>query len=484
MKRMLQMNVLFLLALFVSLFGNPLAMAATAKSGKVPANDSTKSTNEDPRQLVVPSNEIDRVIAIVNREVITERELQNRMKQYQIQFVQEKRPMPSNIELQKLSLERLIDESIIFQEATISSVRVLDGEIDETIKNIAGQKKLTVDQLKIAIEKEGTSFDKYKENIKREMIMNRYRQKAVEAKIKISDADIDTYISQRVKPPVAATSAATSSQEGFYFIQILVPVSQGASPTELSTAKAKAETIYKDAENANDFMKFAAQLSQADKSVRVQDLGYRSIDRLPQLFVEAAGKTSVGKLAPNVIQGPAGFHILKLMDHKGGSVTSNTDVGNGSILIIQNEISHIMITSKSGASDEDIQRRLNVYRNQVNSKTADFGELAKKYSEDSATAPKKGYLGVISPGQSLPEFDIAMKDLKPGEVSAPFKTEFGWHIIYLMNQRKTELTSNQQKEYARAALRQSRLDQAYQDWIRELRDNATIELRPPYNMSK
>ena len=232
-------------------------------------------------------------------------------------------------------------------------------------------------------------------------------------------------------------------------------------------------------------MKFANQLSAKDKLIRVQDLGYRSLDRLPQIFVDATKDARSDTLVPKVIQTAAGFHILKVLDRKSsGSNNASGSTNSDSIFITQNEINLMLLAIKQGVSEDDVVRKLKLFRDQIKAKTSKFEDIALKYSEDPNVASNKGYLGWISPGQVPPEIDVALSRLNPGEVSEPFQTEFGWHIVQLINRRQTEVTGAQQKEYARANLRQIKLVQATSDWLRELRDNATIELRPPYTMSK
>jgi peptidyl-prolyl cis-trans isomerase SurA len=266
-------------------------------------------------------------------------------------------------------------------------------------------------------------------------------------------------------------------QELLYLAQILVPLQDGVSSSDLSQAREKAEAILAKVTNEVDFLQYANALVKTDKLVRVQDLGYRSIDRLPKLFIDASMNVKAGQLIPQIVRSPAGFHILKMLDRKAPSQDKT-------IQIIQNEIRQILITQKPGVLDEDTQRRLRNYRDQVLSKTVDFGDLAKKFSEDKNTASQQGYIGWVSPGQSLAEFDVALANLRAGSVSDPIRTEFGWHLLQVINTRQTEVTLAQQKEFARAAIRQEKLDRAYQDWVRELRDSATIDLRPPYTLQK
>ena len=399
------------------------------------------------------------------------------------QFLEAKKPLPSKEIVQKEVLERLIDESIIYQESSIYGVRILEQEMDNILANMANQKNQTVEELRKATEKSGINWEKFKQNIRREIIISRFRERAVESKIKITDAEIEAFINSQIKRPQAADTVIDS--ELIDIAQILVPIPTGASNSEILALKTKAQEIFDQANKEPEFMKFANQLSAKDKLIRVQDLGYRSLDRLPQIFVDATKDASSDTLVPKVIQTAAGFHILKVLDRKSsGSNNASGSTNSDSIFITQNEINLMLLAIKQGVSEDDVVRKLKLFRDQIKAKTSKFEDIALKYSEDPNVASNKGYLGWISPGQVPPEIDVALSRLNPGEVSEPFQTEFGWHIVQLINRRQTEVTGAQQKEYARANLRQIKLVQATSDWLRELRDNATIELRPPYTMSK
>ncbi len=444
----------------------------------IPVTVTTSIENKDPK-------DIDRVIAIVNREVITEHELKNRINEITKQFIEEKKPLPSKEIVQKEVLERLIDESIMYQEATIFGFKVLEQELDGILNNIATQNKLTLDQFKTTTEKSGTSWEKYKQSIRRDVIIARFRERSVESKIKISDAEIEAFIDSKIKRPQSNEASVAESPEMIDIAQILIPIPTGASNSEISALQSKAQLILEQTTKESEFMKYAGQLAAVDKTIRVQDLGYRTIDRLPQVFVDATNGLAAGGLVLKVIQTAAGFHILKVLDRKSSTSTQASQNNKSeSIYITQSEVNQMMLTVKQGASEEEVIRRLKSFRDQIKVKTVNFSDIAKKYSEDPNAVKNQGYLGWISPGQVPPEVDVAISRLNPGELSEPFQTEFGWHIVQLINRRQAEVTAAQQKEYARAALRQSKLMQANEDWIRELRDNATIELRPPYTMTK
>jgi peptidyl-prolyl cis-trans isomerase SurA len=467
-------------------------VAAQNNSAKDKKNIATETNQPAIQQAISTSvkettkkgetKDIDRVIAIVNREIITERELNSRIDVVKEKFKQMKQAFPPEVALEKEMLEKLIDDSITYQEAVNYGSRVPEYELDGIISNMALQKKMSVEDMRTAIEKDGIKYNTFRNDLRREIIISRYKEREVDSKVKISDAEIDEFINTRVKPR-SPNAPPANTPDTINLAQILIPIPTGASSAELNTLKAKAQTILDQANKEGDFVNYANQLSISDRSIRFENLGYRTADRLPQIFIDATNGLSSGKLVPKVVQSLAGFHILKVLDLKLNSATDKSGASNTeSIFITQSEVNQLMLTAKEGTPKEDTIRKLKGFSDQIRAKTASFTDLAKKYSEDPNVSNNNGYMGWISPGQVPPEIDIALRRLNPGDVSDPFQTEFGWHIVQLLNRRQSEVTANQQKEFARASLRQIKLQKAYQDWISELRDNATIDLKPPYGI--
>ena len=266
--------------------------------------------------------------------------------------------------------------------------------------------------------------------------------------------------------------------------QIFIPVDASAGVGAQAEAKRKADQLLRDAKGDADFMQLGAMAAKENPKIKFQDLGYRSADRLPQLFYEAIRNTGGGQVANAVVKSPAGYHVLKVMDRRAlvaGQATQQVEPAASrsstpqNIPITQTMARHILLRNRPGLTDQDAERRLAGYRDQVRAKTADFAELAKKYSED-GSAPNGGNLGWMGPGDLVPEFEQAMNRLQIGEVSNPVKTEFGWHLIQVLERREAQLTVEKQRQFARAAIRERKFEQAYQDWLREIRDTATVKI--------
>lgn len=494
-KKFLSQTICFVVMLIGLTVTNLFAQALKSNDKKpTPKSIETNGVTQEPltNNIALTSNEIDRIIAVVNREVITVKDLKERTILVKKQLLEAKRPLPTDDILIKQVLERLIEESVIFQEANLVNFKVNELEIDSILGNIASQKNMSPAEYKASFDKSDVSYEKFRNNLKRDVLITRYRERIVDSRVKITDAEINDFIVARLPNNSSKTSTgqtATSTPETLYIIQILVPVKDSDNKGEQLAARQKADEIYLKAKSANEYIPFVNQLIQVDKKVQVQDLGYRTIDRLPQIFIDATKNLKPGQLASEVLKSPAGYHIVKLLDRKGGAsasssvVPAETNLGQ-SVKLEQSEILHLMIAKKPGVSEEDSLRKLRNYKSQVESNTAKFGDLAKKFSEDKESAPNNGYVGWVSPGQTLPEFDVAIKNLSAGQVTEPFSTEFGWHLLQVVNKQVKEITFSQQKEFARNALRQEKLEQAYQDWIREIRDSATVDYRPPFVIEK
>ena len=429
---------------------------------------------------------IDGVAAVVNTGYVTRKEIDDRITALKKQGAK----LPDDESLRKAILERLVLEKIQLQNAEQEGVVVTNKELDKIIGDIAAKNKLSYAEFKEKVVSSGTAFDKYKQMLRDDIIVSRYREREVEGKIKISDAEIDNYISDRTRAmngsgAPRSVPAAQGEPEEIDVAQIFIPLDASAGVGAQAEAKKKADQLLRDAKGDVDFLQLGAMAAKDDPKIKFQDLGYRTPDRLPQLFYEAIRNTGGGQVASSVVKSPAGYHVLKVLDRRALVARSNSqpqaapqDSASSApqnIPITQTMARHILLRNRAGLTDQDAERRLAGYRDQVRAKTADFGELAKKYSEDGA-APDGGNLGWMGPGDLVPEFEQAMNRLQIGEVSNPVKTEFGWHLIQVLERREAQLTVEKQRQFARAAIRERKFEQAYQDWLRELRDTATVKI--------
>jgi len=428
---------------------------------------------------------IDGVAAVVNTGYVTRKEIDDRIVMLKKQGVK----LPEDGSVRTTILDRLILEKIQLQNAGQEGILVTNKELDKIIGDIAAKNKLSYAEFKAKVIASGSTFERYREMLRDDIIVSRYREREIEGKIKISEAEIDNFIAERIRVMTSGASsrsvpAAKGELEEIDVAQIFIPVDSGAGAGAQADAKKKADALLRDARGDVDFLQLGAMAAKDNPKIKFQELGYRTPDRLPQLFYEAVRNTGSGQVANVVVKSPAGYHVLKVLDRRaaGASVPSQQaaapDAGSTTpqnIPITQTLSRHILLRSRPGLSDQDAERRLAGYRDQVRAKTADFAELAKKYSEDGSAA-NGGDLGWMSPGDLVPEFEQAMNRLQIGEVSNPVKSEFGWHLIQVLERREGQLTVEKQRQFARAAIRERKFDQAYQEWMRELRDNATIKI--------
>ena len=457
-----------------------LVLGANSFAGVVYSQESSKTGNATDSKI----RNIDGVAAVVNTGYVTRKEIDDRIIALQKQGVK----LPDADNLRKLVLERLIIEKIQLQNAEQEGIVVTNKELEKIIGDIADKNKLTYAEFKARIIAAGMTFERYKQTLRDDIVLSRYRERAVEAKIKISDAEVDNFISDRMRAMAGggdqrSTSPAKGGPEEIDVAQIFIPVDAGAGASIQAEAKKQAEALLRDAKGDVDFLQLGAAAAKVNPKIKFQDLGYRSPDRLPQLFYEAIRNTGGGQVANAVVKSPAGYHVLKVLDRRAIGAAPAQQAGSQesvpttpqNIPITQTMSRHILLKNRTGLTDQDAERRLQGYRDQVRAKTADFAELAKKYSEDGSAA-NGGNLGWMGPGDLVPEFEQAMNRLQIGEVSNPVKSEFGWHLIQVLERREAQLTVEKQREFARAAIRERKFEQAYQDWIRELRDTATVKI--------
>jgi peptidyl-prolyl cis-trans isomerase SurA len=432
---------------------------------------------------------IDGVAAVVNTGYITRKEIDDRVAALQKQGTK----LPDGVDFRKAVLERLIVEKIQLQNADQEGIKLTNKELDKIISDIAAKNKLSFAEFKARVIASGTSFERYKESLRDDVILTRFREREVDARIKISDAEIDNFIAERARAitgkgaaaPRSAAPAASGGPEEIDVAQIFIPVDAAAGVGAQAEAKKKAEALLVTARGDIDFMQLGEITAKENPKIKFQELGYRTPDRLPQIFYEAVRNIGGGQTAKVVVKSPAGFHVLKVLDRRtlvaGAAPQQEAPPPEAAttppqaIPITQTNSRHILLRLRTGFTDQDAERRLQGFRDQIRAKTADFADLAKKFSED-GSAPSGGELGWMSPGDLVPEFEQAMNRLQIGEVSNPVKSEFGWHLIQVTDRREGQLTVEKQRQFARANIRERKYEQAYQDWIRELRDSATVKI--------
>ena len=404
--------------------------------------------------------EVDRIVAVVNSEVITRSDLRLRVEQVTRQLSRQGTALPPADVLEKQVLERQIMERLQLQLASETSLRIDDVSLDRALGRIADNNKLSMTDFRKALEKDGISWDRFREEVRNEILLTRVREREVEGRIVVSDAEVNNFL---------AHPENVVGKEEYNLSHILFRTPEGASPEQLARVRAKAEDVAGRIARGEAFDKLAASYSDAPDALSGGSLGWRSAERLPGIFADAVAALKPGQTSP-ILRSAAGFHIVRLVDSKGGS--QETAMAQ----VQQTRARHILIKTSEVVSDADARRRLTDLRERVVQGGASFADLAKVHSAD-LSASKGGDLGWIYPGDTVPEFEQAMDALKPGELSQPVQSPFGWHLIVVEERRVQDVSDDRKRAAARNALRDRKADEAYQDWLRQLRDRAYVEYR-------
>jgi peptidyl-prolyl cis-trans isomerase SurA len=399
----------------------------------------------------------DRIVAVVNDEVITYHELRTRLDLALNQLKRQGTALPARDVLEKQMLERLVMDKVQLQHARDIGMRVDDTQLEQALQRIAAGNKMSLIQFREALQKDGIPFVKFREDIREEMTIARVREREVENKIAISEGEIDNHLS--------GDSAKGGVGEEFEVAHILLRSPESASPEQIQKLKAKADQVFERLKKGEDFAQMAAAYSDSPDGLQGGSLGMRTADRLPGIFSEIVSKLNVGEIAP-ILRSPNGFHIVKLVSKRGGAAMP---------AVQQTHARHILVKVNEVVSESDARHKLSGLYDRIKN-GASFAELARLFSQDGA-ASKGGDLGWLYPGDTVPDFERAMNQLPPGEVSQPVQSPFGFHLIEVLERRVQDVSADRQRVAARQVLRERKMDEAYQDWLRQARDRAYVEIR-------
>jgi len=400
--------------------------------------------------------EADRIVAVVGSDVITYVELRSRLAAALKQLEKQGTPLPPQDVLERQMLERLIMDRAQLQYAKDSGMRVDDIQLDQAIGRIAAGNRMTVPEFRAALEKDGVQYASFREDIRNEMISVRLREREVDSKLVISEGEIDNYL---------ASQAASGSNEEYQLAHILLRAPESASPEQLQKLRLRGEQALKRARAGENFAELTAAFSDAPDALQGGDLGWRPLSRLPSLYAEVAGRLQQGEVS-ELLRSSAGFHVVKLLGKRGGSMQASVQ---------QSKARHILIRVNEVVSEAEARRKLEAVRERIVN-GVDFAEQARLYSQDGSAA-KGGDLGWLNPGDTVPEFERAMDALKINEVSPVVQSPFGMHLIQVQERRERDVSAERQRAVARQALRERKMDEAYQDWLRQLRDRTYVENR-------
>lgn len=415
-------------------------------------------SDRQAQEVVQPG---DFIVAVVNQELVTAIEIEQRLARTRENAARAGQRLPPDSVLRKQILDGLIDERAQLAYARESGPRIDDAELDRAVANVAAQNKITMAQMREQLAKEGIDFARFRKNVREQMLLERVREREVQSRIRITDADVEALLAKQ-----RADNAATPS---YNLAQILIPVPESATDAEVARLKGRADAALARVRGGEAFEAVARDLvsDERDKASG-GELGLRPVDRLPDAFIEHVRGVASGQVAPTVLRTGAGFHLLKVVERQDSQAFS----------VIETHSRHILLRPSAQLDQAAIIRQLAQIKAQIVTGAATFEAAAKEHSEDGSAA-QGGDLGWTMPGTFVPEFDDAMKALPIGEVSDPVISRFGIHLIQVLERRQAAMNPRQEREQARNVLREKKFDEAYAEWTRELRQRTYIEMREP-----
>ncbi len=494
----------------------PKAKPAASKS-QAPAADAAAATKP---KTTASDQEADTIVAVVNKDVITQRELTTRFQQAKNELRQKGQTPPDDV-LMRDVLQRLIQERLEKQEAQRLKIIVTDPMVQKAIDSIGQRNNLTAAQVRKQIEGSGMGWDQYREMIRREVMLEGLRQRTVDGTVLISDAEVDAYLrdqkarqsgglaalAQQSAPPVPqpepapkrAQQARPNQPAILGLAQILIRVPEGSSDEQVNALRARAQDALSRIKRGESFEKVAQAVSEGPEAGRGGDMGARPLEGWPDLFLKAVANVKDGQVS-GIIQSGNGFHILKVMGRAGGAQSApepapqqapaaaagpagargpagaQGGARQGPMPVDQTKAKHILIKTSQVVTDEIAQQKLAQIRDRLVEGKESFADLARRFSNDSS-APQGGDLGWLNPGETVPPFENAMNRLKVGEISQPIKTQFGWHLIVVDDRRTQDMAEQFERNQVRQRLFMQRSEAAFEVWLQQIRNQSYIDNR-------
>lgn len=409
--------------------------------------------------LLVPINTLaiqplDKIVAVVNDDVITQNELMSRVSDYASQLKLSKSTSPEMDALTKQVLERIIRNRIQLQLATQLGIKIDDIALNRMLEQLASSNNVTLDQLKSRLEQEGIEFSRFREQTRDELVIKQLQQRVVANKVNVSDKEVSQFIQQNI--------GQKSENAKYHLLHILIATPESATPDDLISGKDKAMQLYAKIQDGADFKDLAIKHSGGRNALKGGDLGWRKGGELPENFVNAANDLKTGETSLP-IRSASGYHILQLIDKTSKQHT-----------VTQTHARHILISTDSDTSDNDAKQQLADIKIRIE-KGEDFAQLASEYSQDPGSKVKGGDLGWADPGSYVSEFEDTMDRLKDGETSEPFRSQFGWHLLQVLGRREQDKTQTNIEAQARQSIRKRKIDEELRLWLRRIREEAYVE---------
>ena len=401
--------------------------------------------------------DLDRIVAVINDDVIMRSELAVKIRGVTSQMEEQNIPLPPRDILEKQVLDRLIMTRLQIQMAQNTGIRVDDETLNRTISNIARENELSLNQFREILEQDGYGYENFRREIRDEILISRLQQRQVDNRVIVTDREVDNYLSNQ--------EHQGETDIEFHIAHILIAIPEGASTRQVTRARETAEKALGELQGGADFASMAATYSDGQQALDGGDLGWRKAGQVPTLFADFISAMEVGGLS-GIIKSPSGYHIIKLLDKRSSE----------QVVVTQTNARHILVRPDELTTAEDALRRLRQLRMRIEGGD-DFAELAKAHSADTMSAADGGDLGWVSPGDLVPEFENVMNSLEPGATSQPFPSQYGFHIVQVLDRREHDSTEDIKRARAREAIRRRKLEEARTDWLRQMRDEAYVEYR-------
>lgn len=405
------------------------------------------AANAEPQPL-------DSIAVIVNDDVITKNMLDNRVNDFRKQLDPSQLSRIDPATLRKQVMERMIRDTIQLQQARQLGITVDDLMLNRMLEQIAKSNTMSLEIFRDAIEAEGINYSRFREQTRKEIIIKQLQQRVVASKINVSDQEVAQYIEQN--------ESLDSSTLSFHLRHILIATPEAANPDDIAKAEHEAEEVYQKIQDGSRFEDIAIKVSSGRNALKGGDLGTRKANELPKLFVDAIQGLKPGETS-RPVRSASGFHLLHM-------VSSSND----QVMIQQTHARHILIRPSAEVSDEQARKTLLELKEKIEN-GKNFAELASEYSEDPGSKIKGGDLGWASPGNFVPAFENVMKSLSVDEISEPFKSTFGWHILQVLERRDHDQTQTNKETQARNAIQKRKIDEELRLWLRRIRDEAYVE---------
>ncbi|QRY81066.1 peptidylprolyl isomerase [Pseudomonas sp. PDNC002] len=403
---------------------------------------------------VVP---LDRVVAIVDNDVVMQSQLDQRLREVRQTIQKRGAPLPPEHVLSQQVLERLIIENIQLQIGDRSGVRITDEELNQAMGTIAQRNNMSLDQFRAALAHDGLSYDEAREQVRREMVISRVRQRRVAERIQVSEQEVQNFL--------ASDLGKIQLSEEYRLANIVIPVPDSASPETVQAAARQAQEMYQQLKQGADFSQMAVARSAGDNALEGGEIGWRKAAQLPSPFDTMVGSLAVGDVT-EPLRGPGGFIILKLEEKRGGSKMLRDEV----------HVRHILLKPSEIRSEEETQRLAEKLYERIQAGES-FSELAKKFSEDPGSKLNGGDLNWVDPESLVPEFREVMNNAPQGQVTKPFRSPFGWHVLEVLGRRATDSSDKFREQQAAQTLRARKYDEELQAWLRQIRDEAYVEIK-------